>query len=378
MMKGLLINMLKLDSEIDIAGFFKWWGNELKFLLPQTFLDALTRGKSLLVVEVNTAAAKVSYVNQAQEVLLGEFEFNELGKEELHSLIDNNSQYSEAKVVLRIPEEITIKQDVFLPAAAADNLHQVMSYELDRYTPFTKDQVYFDIIKIGPANNNTLIHLILVLVQKTSLKSLYEQCLSLGIKPYYAESVAEIEVPEKVNGHYNLLPGDWCQKANKSPLFIMLGSILFTLALLTALILLPLKIAEEGLNELKQHVRKVEKIALEIEDSKKSIDYLYQATQTVIDKKRAAPAMINVIDTVSEVLNDDTWVSQLRYFNKTLQLSGQSGNASNLIGSLEKISFFSNTKFISPVTKDNRSGMERFKISTEVITKTSDANADTE
>jgi len=39
---------------------------------------------------------------------------------------------------------------------------------------------------------------------------------------------------------------------------------------------------------------------------------------------------------------------------------------------------FRDTRFISPVTKDNRSGLERFKISTKVIQRKSDANADTE
>ena len=59
--------------------FFKWWGGQLSFLLPQKFLDALARGKSLIVVEVNTTSAKLSYINHQQETLfLGEFEFNDL------------------------------------------------------------------------------------------------------------------------------------------------------------------------------------------------------------------------------------------------------------------------------------------------------------
>lgn len=370
--------MLTLDSDIDIAAFFKWWGTQLSFLLPQKFLDLLARGKGLILVEIQATTTKLSYINHQQETFLGEFEFNDLAKEELHSLIASSRQYSDAKIVLRIPRELSVVQDVFLPAAAADNLHQVMSYELDRYTPFNKDQVYFDFIKIGLVNNNALIHLVLVLVQKTSLETMYEQCLSLGLHPFYANSAAPINVPDKVNNQYNLLPKNLCQKISKTPLFIMLGSMVLTLALLATLIFLPLNMLEDNLSDLKKHVRKVEKAALEIEDSKKSIDYLYQATQVIIDKKNAAPSMIELLNTVSEVLKDDTWVSNLRYFNKTLQLSGQSGSASNLIGSLEKTRLFSNTRFISPVTKDNRTGLERYKISTEVIQKTSDANADTE
>ena len=367
--------MINLDSEIDVSLFFKWWWQQLSFLVPQKFLDALARDKSLLVVEINAASARISFVNLQQETLLGEFEFNELAKEELQNQIASDKQYSDAKVVLRVPADLSVTQDVFLPAAAEGNLYQVMSYELDRYTPFNAEQVYFDFIKLGPANNKALIHLLLVLVKKDSLDSMYQHCLSLGLKPYYADSAARRVSYEDSNSLYNLLPKEQCQTANRKPLLVMLGAAVVTLVLLIVLMLLPVNRATEQLNELKQRTRKVEKIASEIEDSKKSIDYLFQATQALIDKKQANASVIELMNTVTEVFGDDTWVSNWRYYNKTLQLTGQSGSASNLIASLEKTRLFKNTKFISPVTKDRRSGLERFKISTEVVIE---QNADAE
>ncbi|OQK16694.1 hypothetical protein AU255_01955 [Methyloprofundus sedimenti] len=361
--------MLNLDSEINISLFFKWWWQQLSFFVPRKFLDALAREKSLLVIEITAAIAKISFVNNQQETVLGEFEFNELAKEELQSLIANNKQYSDAKIVLRVPEQLSVTQDVFLPAAAESNLRQVMSYELDRYTPFKADQVYFDFIKLGPANNKALVHLLLVLVKKDSLESMYQHCLELGLQPFYADSAARVVGFDESANQYNLLPSDLCQKANKKPLFIMLGSAMVTLILIIILMILPISSATDQLNELKQRARKVEKVALEIEDSKKSIDYLFQATRALIDKKKAASSVIELMNKVTEVFGDDTWVSNWRYYDNTLQLTGQSGSASNLIASLEKTELFRNTKFISPVTKDNRSGLERFKISTEVIIK---------
>ena len=359
--------MLNLDSKIDVSLFFKWWWQQLSFFVPRKFLDALEREKSLLVVEIDSAKAKISFVNNQQETALGEFEFNELAKEELQSLIANNKQYSDAKIVLRVPEALSVTQDVFLPAAAEGNLYQVMSYELDRYTPFKADQVYFDFIKLGPANNKALIHLLLVLVKKDSLESMYQHCLGLGLQPFYADSAARVLSAEETLSQYNLLPKNLCQKANKKPLFIMLGSALLALVLLIILMILPISSATDLLNELKQRARKVEKVALEIEDSKRSIDYLFQATQSLIDKKKAAASVIQLMNKVTEVFGDDTWVSNWRYYDSTLELTGQSGSASNLIASLEKTKLFRNTRFISPVTKDRRSGLERFKISTEVI-----------
>lgn len=359
--------MLSLDSEIDVSLFFKWWGQQLSFLVPQKFLDALARDRNLLVVDMQAKVARISFVGQQQENLLGEYEFNELGKEELQTLITNNKQYSDARVVLRIPSNLAVQQDVYLPAAADGNLRQVMSYELDRYTPFNADQVYFDFIKLGPANNKALTHLRLVIVKKASLDSRYQQCMKLGLQPFYADSEVVPVNPNKAESRYNLLPKDWCRKADKKPLYIMFASLLLAVLLFFALLILPVNRAEEHLSDLKQRTQKIEKKAQEIEDSKKSIDYLFQATQALIDKKKAAASMIELMNTVTQVFGDNTWVSHWRYYKNTLQLTGQSGSASNLIASLEKTKIFKNTKFISPVTKDRRSGLERFKISTEVI-----------
>ena len=364
--------MLKLDSEIDVTRFFKWWGQELRFLVPQKVYDAF-KAKGSLVVHIKDNGATVSYAYGENQELLGEFDVNALAKEELQNLIQGNTNYSDAKVVLRVPEHLSVIQDIVLPAAAESNLEQVIAYELNRYTPFSKEQVYYSYIKRNLENNKVQLPIRLVLVKKTTLDAMYEQCISLGLKPSFADSAMQIVDLGEASSAYNLLPKNLCLQAEKKPLFIMLGSLLLALALFIILLVLPLKMGSAGLAKLKQHAHNAETNALEIEDSKKAIDYLYKATQQVIDNKNSSPSMIEVINTASKILADDTWVSRLRYINKTLQVTGQSGNASSLIASLEKMPIFHNVKFISPVTKDMRSGLERFQISTEVIKEQTNA-----
>lgn len=368
--------MVDLNGDIDISRFFTWWGQELSFLLPKKFRETLAGGKGLLVVEANAQSVKVSYLNQGQENVLGEFEHNALAKEELHNIIESHPKYKEAPVVLRVPDHLSVKQDIFLPVAAEANIQQALTYELDKYTPFNKDQVYFDTIIFDKEKNATQLHLLLILVKKNTLDEMYESSLNLGLIPSFADSAAKTVVSGEPKTQYNLLPSDLCQKRNKTPFFIMLGSMLLTFALLAFLLFYPIYKLEKGLDRVKHHRRLVEDAALKIDESKKGIDYLYLATQKVIDRQNEIPAMIEVINTASKTLKDDTWVSQFRFVNKSLQLTGQSGSASSLIQSLEKTSIFHNTKFISPVTKDNRSGLERFKISTEVAKKQSDAEAE--
>jgi len=361
--------MMNLNSEIDLSRFFSWWGGELSSFLPATFRERLSSGKGFLVVELHAGLARIAYANRERESFLGTFPPNALAREEIQDLIENEPLYKEAECVLRVPEKLTIKQDVYLPVAAEGNIRQALTYELDRYTPFNKDQVYFDYIKLDQENNKTHLHLLLLLVKKKTLDDMYQASLKLGLTPSFSDSVAQEVVSGKASTRYNLLAEDLCQKENKKPLYIMLGALLLTMILFATMLFYPLYKLDEGLEKLKHHAGLVEKAATQIDNAKKGVDHLYLATEKVISRKKEHPSMIDVINTATEILSDDTWVSQLRYVNKKLELTGQSKSASSLIASFEDTELFYRTKFISPVTKDNRTGKERFKISTEVKRK---------
>jgi general secretion pathway protein L len=50
-----------------------------------------------------------------------------------------------------------------------------------------------------------------------------------------------------------------------------------------------------------------------------------------------------------------------------LQIQGESPAASGLIAVLEDSALFSNAKFVSPVTQDTTTGLERFQITVDVV-----------
>jgi len=362
--------MLSLDKEIDIAQFFKWWGQELRSCLPKKIQDTF-KAQGRLIILIEQSKVFVSYYHEGITENLAELELNALAKEDINNIIKH---YKEATVVLRIPKNQVVSQDIFLPVATEANLAQVMAYELDRYTPFTAKEVYFSYIKLGYTENKAALHLRLVLTKKETLEKLYEQIVSLGLKPAIADAdMQDSFIQTGSSGRYNLLPEHLCLPVNRKPLYALIGSLLLMVSLLVALLILPLQMGAAGIDKLKQHARQSEALAFNIEDSKKSLDYLYRATQQLVNDKNETPAMVDIINTLSQALPDDTWVSYLRYNAKNLQLTGQSANASSLIAILEKLPFFQNVKFVSSVTKDRRTSLERFQISIDVASEQHDA-----
>ena len=76
--------------------------------------------------------------------------------------------------------------------------------------------------------------------------------------------------------------------------------------------------------------------------------------------------MVIVIDEVTRLLPDNTWLKSFQYANGKLQIQGISSSASALIAILEASQLFNNTRFVSPVTQDRSTGLERFQIATQL------------
>lgn len=362
--------MLKLDTKIDIKAFWDWWTHELATLLPASMLDGFHQGNSLLVVEPQQDRLQLSYQlnsrHQVEPVFLGEFDSSDASKVQLQTLFDKETTYAEAEVVLRIPESLGMQKIINLPDVAGTNLDQMLAYELDRYTPFNASQIYYTYVKLGSAVNGQL-SVALLMVQKPVLDALYEQLLALGLKPGYADCAQRPLNSLPVKERYNLLPLSMRRIKSNKPRLIMYAAFTVMLLLLFTLFAQPLWMAYQGIDKLKVHQRKIESLAIQVDDTKKGIDHLYKATNTLIAKKQNNPPLVEIVNILSKELKNDTWLSQLRYSNAGLELLGEAANTSTLISVLEKTGRFKNTRFISPVTQDRNSGKERFQIATDII-----------
>jgi hypothetical protein len=72
--------------------------------------------------------------------------------------------------------------------------------------------------------------------------------------------------------------------------------------------------------------------------------------------------MIDLLRELTERIPDDTWVQSLEYQSGEVQLRGESGQATALIGLLEQAPGIDGVSFRSPVTQVARTGKERFNL----------------
>ena len=363
--------MLNLNSTIDLdfKQFFRWWKRELDFLIPKKVKQFIRDEQGYLIVSPDNHQLMLSYLCNGVSEALVSLDINESGIEQFKILQEKDERLTKAQVIIRLPHQFAIQKELSLPTAAKENLSQVVAYELDRYTPFKPEQVYFAVKRLDGTNELGQIKVLFILTPRLILDGLINDIKALGLSPkhaYYDHSVLGFD---KFDSSYNLLPQQLRQKTENLTRIINAALVTLTCLLLFAVIATPVWIENQAVNSLQLKTNTLEKDAKKVKTLQKDIDATIDETRQLLAEKSAAPAMIEMLNTLSELMPDDTWLSYVQYSDGHLQIQGESPTASALIAVLETSDLFSHVRFVSPVTQDAVNKIERFQITLDVVAK---------
>lgn len=353
---------LNPQLKIDLPAFFHWWGSELAFLIPERVKKFFGRSRPTVVLRKSNGGVNVTIWDKDRLEDLGVFPLDEDGAVRREDLWRERPEIQIAEILLDLtPAEALIKR-FRLPAATEENLARVTGFELDRLTPFAAEQVYYHgrLIERLPETKQLLVEL--ALTPRSKLDPLLSELAACGWFPDRVEIGGD---PGR--RRHQLLPEAYQKRRGRLPRLVnaALGGLLALLLLVIAV--LPIWRDYQRTTELEQELRKVSKVAKEVEALRQDSEKLSREASFVVDKKRTEPALVDVLNELSRVIPDNTWLYGLQYKDRRLVIQGQSPSASSLIAVVEASPYFLNTSFVSPVTKDVTSGFERFQIASEVI-----------
>jgi hypothetical protein len=90
-------------------------------------------------------------------------------------------QINKERVVVSIPREKVVVRFIRLPIATKENLRKVLEYEAPKYTPFDKEEVFFDFQVLKEDSES--VHLIAVFIPKSELETYLNLLRRIGIRP---------------------------------------------------------------------------------------------------------------------------------------------------------------------------------------------------
>jgi general secretion pathway protein L len=356
--------MLKLDTPIDLdfRKFFRWWTCELAALVPAPVKKLLGGAPEYLVLRRDEEGLAVVRLGPEGERSLGRFPLDEAGARARERLLEEYPELAEAKVVLRLAEGQALRKSLKLPQAAEENLGQVLAFEMDRLTPFKSDQVYFGARVAGRWPATRQVGVELILTPRAKLDALLDELAAWGWRPDLVD-MAGGAAP----GVYNLLPEKYRIAGGRWPRAVNAALAGLVALLVAVLVALPIWSASSTASALEEQLRKVGKAAKEVEALRQETESLLHQTRFLVDKKRKEPVLLDMLEELSRVIPDNTWLNGLQYKDRRIVIQGQSPSASSLIELIEASGHFKNTSYVSPVTKDTGSGLERFQIASDVI-----------
>lgn len=354
-------------AKTPLPAFFAWWGENLLACLPQRWRDLIADRNETLLLEQQPGqtvvwrargrAAATEYGRIAQdqpaEAQVAEFR-------RLRERIEDPT----VRTIYCIDAGRVLRRTISLPAAAEENLRQVLSFEMDRQTPFKADQVYFDSRIVSRDASGRTIHVELVLLPRPQLDAeiatLAGGALALdGVDIWRAGHDGQ-------RSHINLLPPD--RRAHRRDLRLPLNLALAALAVVLLLLAMSkwLDNRAAAVESMREKVNQADAQARQVSDLKRSLVDSISGANFLADKKRNEPLVVAVLDDLTQRLPDDTFLERMNIENGQLQLQGQSREAAKLIGLLGESPYLSNPNFQGAIQPDPRTSKERFQITAEL------------
>jgi len=341
----------------QIGSFWTWWYGELVALLPAGLRDAIAAANKRILITLKDTDIVFSERTDAGWEGLGSHSL--AAPEAAASVLPE--QVSE--LVLCLPPDQVLTRSLTLPLVAEENLREVLSFELDRQTPFTAEQAYYDyyVKERNAAQGSITVEL--VVSPRSIVDELLEKLARIGIEPDTITTRVNDSAPTMP---VNLLPVSTRRRPRLAAPRLNTGLAAVGAILLVVALLLPLWLNKQKVTELELQQSAAEVVAKDGLALRHDVESLTAASEFLLNKKLSGVLVLQILEEVTRVLPNNTWLARFDVNDSEVQLQGQSSAAAALIELLESSPMFRNARFRSPVVQVPRTDLERFHLSIEL------------
>lgn len=350
-----------------IRQFFTWWGRELAALLPESWMRSSESGANVLEITLSEDFVDYRHRTGGESEQLGSFERNKnasgsavsamsaSARESLHAVL-RGLRPKKVRCEVRADDRLRLRKSVSLPLAAEENLEQVLAFEMERHTPFHADEVYFDYRVVSRDAKSRRLDVEFLVMRKATVDDALSVISEWGVRAstgvFDGKSEVLLFLPEEYRGTA-------APRINRLLLAANVAAVTFAL-------LLPIQRQETYLDELRASVDEARTRAMSSAEIQQRIDTLRKDLTLLAGARSGAGSAVELIEELTRLLPDDTWLNRLEIRDGEVHFQGFSQAASALVGKVEASELFRDARFGSPITRDVRTGRERFHVSAKL------------
>lgn len=360
--KNALPESISLSGRISksLSQFLGWWKKELLGLLRPAMRERLSGRKNYLILEKTQMLFRARYGFRGNLESLGQFVLGSDEPDDQTALSRIKTFIGKAdEIVLFLPPDELLNKTISFPSATEHEIQNVVAYEMDRYTPFSAEQVYYGCQVTGRDETRQRISVLLTLIPRKKLDHTLNALSLRGIHPVVVAPAAQAS--DQLYA-FNLLPdSEQSLRLQRKRARQRWQWTLLVLILVGSVVAL-IQNQNSRLQQLQDMLADPQAQAEAARQVKSELKLLNDSRTFLITQKHDEMSVLVVLDELTRMLPDHTWISRMEWKDNALKLQGESAEASALISLLEDSVHLYNVRFASPVTTNPRSQKERFVI----------------
>jgi general secretion pathway protein L len=355
-----------------VGTFFSWWVEELRLALPDRWQEKLHHTSRNLAIDLDSGRVAL-YLdeNHALKAIgtLPDAQDSDLLRQQLDDLLAEH-ELEEAPNLMLLDSGSILAREVSLPLATEANLAQVLTFEMDRQTPFKASAVYFDWLVMERDTAAGQLRLMLYVVPRAEVDEAVKLLAGKGIE------LAGVDVREdgRTKG-LNLMPEDARHVVVNTRARVNYALGAAALVLLVAVMAFSLYLRDHQVSELESAIDEVRGEALQVDAVRKQIEGASEAAGFLAMRRAESPLAVELLADITRILPDDTYLDRLVIGRNTVQMQGKSRNAQQLIERVNESPYMSAAAFRGSTRLDARSGLEIFEINAQVTVAGGDDGA---
>lgn len=334
-----------------------WWMEQIASLAPTSWRTPAGREPDGLLLVANETCTRLEILARKGGVTMP-LTSATVEPSSLASAADVLRQRGGAMpVILTVPGEAVLERSATLPLLAEKNAGQALGYDLDRLTPFSVDEVFWTWSLLSRDRAQGRLWLKLVLIPRARWSPLLEALSRASIVPSWIEGRGADNVLHRIALGSRARRGGLRLRTTLAWSCVVLAGA----ALITPVVKQTIEL--DGVNgriaALRPLVARVETIQRQIMASSTGLDVIAAETARL-----GSP--LQALATLTNVLPDDTYLTDFTVHQRKLTMNGQSAAATQLIGALSADPALRNPAFIAPVTRSETGKADLFAIRAEL------------
>ncbi len=348
-----------------IARFFGWWFAELGALVPRRLRQPLRPGPPILVVEPSREEVTLRLFRGERRREIGRVRLEGEDAEKQRRAFDalmKGVKRAKTEIALRLPAEQALKRTLELPWVPASDLRQALFFQIDRQTPFAPEEVYFDYHVSARDPQAKRLSVEMTVVPRRVVDDAVATAAQWGLRPVIVDVAGEDPAaPPRLNllCEVEALPARSWPRVN-----VLLAVVAVLLA--AALVYVPMERQRTAAETLRAQVTEAQLQASYVLELRQEVERLQKDSRFLYQEKRKSPSAVVILDELTAILPDHTWLFEVRLRGREIHIAGYSSVASTLLGVIAQSPLFEAPSFRSSVTQDPRTGLERFRLSFQV------------